>query len=204
MKRQKRTKYGFNYQQEYNEYKELCSKKNRTRTYTDWYKKIESKYKHYDNDKLCDFEKYLSWLANREDERRKGIVFLSNVLSYVISILLPIIAIVVSLMTYFDSLQSSLDMAILEKAGEVSDSSSNLKIIAEQLQYRMDMFSHIFSLFLIAGYIVIFYIFFMLLFHILQRYFKKRDKFLRDYIECIVKIKEDKLEKENKRYVFFL
>lgn len=196
--------YGLDFTHEYEEYKKLCSRKNKKRTYTVWYKKIRKKYDCYDAERLRDLEKYLNLLVRKKRECIDKIVFLERIASYVVSICMPIAAIVVSLMTYFDSIQSALDEVMLKKAIDTSIDSGDFQIVAEQLQYRLDMFSRMVKLFIYAGYITIFYIFVMLAFYIVKQGFQKKEMFLKDYRDCILEIKEEKEVKQRGRYIFYV
>lgn len=193
MKRVRGLIYGFNYLQEYEEYKKICSKKNVSYSYTDWYGKILKKYDCYEIRRLCDFEKYLNELANRENRRLEMISFCEGIGSYLISVSLTILALFVALVTYFDSLQSTLDETMLQKVTQTSVSSGDFQMAAEQLQHRADIFSRTTVLFGYTGYIAIFYILIMAVLYCFKMYFRERALFLKEYGKCILNIKEEKL-----------
>lgn len=189
MKRKKQLAFGFNFNKEYSEYKKLCRVKNTSYTYADWYRRIKEKYECYDSEKLYNLEKYLSWYTRRKQKQMERLEFFSKICSYVISILLPIVAIICSLVTYFDSLQCGLVEI------ELVANQNDLQMMVEQYKYRLDMFSKMLILFKFAGFLSISYVLVMLLFYIFISGDKEKTNFLLDYNECIVKIKEEKLEK---------
>lgn len=181
-------KYGFIYKSEYSKYKEVCNKRNITITYSNWYEEISNKYDCYDISKLRDFEKYINWLICQTNKCKETIKFLSSICSYVISIVLPIIAIIVPMMTYLDSIQARLDEAMLQEVMK----ESGAQLVAEQLQYRVDIFGQTLNLVVTAIYIAVLFIIPMLIFFLLKMHYKQSIQFLVDYKDCIEKIKEEK------------
>lgn len=172
-------KYGFNQRKEYLEYKKVCNGK--SISYTDWYEGIAQKYDGYDSKKLWNFEKYLTLLIRNEQRVNEGVEFLSTVSKYVISLLFPFMAIIVSLAAYIDGISSDI-------IGRLYDN----EIIKEQLLSRMDFLKQIYNIFCIVAYVVIGYIIVMTIIYLFKYVCQKREIFLSDYRECIIRLKESK------------
>lgn len=179
-------KYGFDFKKEYREYKKLCNTRNSTISYTHWYKKIASTYKYYDKCRLIDFEKYLDGEIFKRTSYKDAIEFGFSTASYAMSILLPCIALVVSLMSEWNTLQESVD-EIVRRTADGND----LQLAVEQLQYRSNSFKEMNHIVFLAVGVALSFIIFMLFFYLVKRSFQKEIHFLMDYKECIKKIREE-------------
>ena len=188
MKQKKALKYGFSFSCEYVKYKKICNICNESYVYSQWYKDVTSKYGAYSIDKLRDFEKYLIWLIRRRKEYKNAVALLERASSYLISILIPLLALMFAWIPYLDAIQSDLDQLIL-------NDQTNVQMAAEQLQYRLEICSDIFNIYVWVGYIAIFYIVVMLILFLIQKSFEKEKIFLEDYRECISRLLEEKKEK---------
>ncbi len=126
---------------------------------------------------------------------------MSSINSYAISIVLPMIAIIVSMMTYWDSIQERIDEAMLQEVlGDISNF-SDLRLVAEQLQYRVDIFGQTTNLITVAVHMALLFIIPMLIFYFFKMNYEKTIHFLMDYKECIEKIEEEK--KKGLKYLGF-
>lgn len=178
--------YGFNFKKEYCEYKKLCNTRNSTISYTDWYKKIRNTYKCYSKCRLIDFEKYLDGLIFKYNSYKDAVKFCFSTASYAISILLPCIALYVSLMSECNTLQESMD-EVVRRMADVND----LQIVVEQLQYRSNTLDEMNTVVCWAVGVALSFTIFMLFFYLGKRSVQKEIHFLMDYKECIKKIREE-------------
>ncbi len=136
--------------------------------------------------RLHDFEKYLNWLIREEIREKKAISFLLSVCKYAFSILLPMIAIMVSMMAYFDSIQEKLDDVVQQVKQQ------EIQVVLEQLQYRVDTFREVSELFAVGVCVVLTYVIIMLFFYLENSRLEKTILFLTDYKKCIKKIRSEK------------
>lgn len=192
MKKKQTLKYGFNYKQEFKEYKKVCGKKNKKYSYTDWYYGIKTKYDCYDIKKLLNFEKFLNWEIEKLKRWNKFIDACIAIIPYISSVILPIVSIMISIMTYIDNIQVSINQIEKKITGSNDWLLSSVQMDVQQVKNRVEVLSNaanyvnnvmLFCVITIAIFCMIYLIKFC---------FEDRIKFFEDFRECIIQIRSEK------------
>lgn len=179
--------YGFKYNEEYKRYRELCKKKNRCFSYTDWYQNLKEKYKSYSFDRLWDFEKYLNWKVYKLKRMKEFIEFAESMIKTIMGIILPAAALFVSIMTYVDGMQVSLLNYMRQ-----DDNLEGTQKFLENAKVRGEVMADVIEIVERGIIITVGFTVALILFSLAKRKCRDEARFIEDYKECVGKIREEK------------
>lgn len=179
--------YGFKYNEEYKRYSEFCKKKNRCFSYTDWYQSLKEKYKSYSLDRLLAFEKYLNWKVYKLEREKVFIEFIESIIKNIMGIILPTVALFVSIMTYLDGMQVSL-LNYMRQGDDLEGTQRFLENAKVRGEVMVDVIEIVkWGIIVTAGFIMP-----LLFLFLAKRKCRDEARFIEDYKECVGKIRGEK------------